>query len=127
MASAAVEVPVEVPLVSAPACSVSETSSAPAVGSQPEGPRHVKTTINYYRDDGNAHTSSIAGKRSTFNQPSVDFDVVVTDISGSEDKYTLDSHGFQLLHHVSAEKDFTDEDKIKEVYYPEIHKLVLDL
>ena len=87
----------------------------------------MKTTINYYKDDGNAHTSSIAGKRSTFNQPSVDFDVVVTDITGSEDKYTLDSHGFQLLHHVSAEKDFTDEERIKEVYYPEIHQLVSGL
>lgn len=89
-------------------------------------PRHVQTTINYYRDpgDGTEHAPSIAGKRSTFNQPSIDLDTLVTDITGSEEQYTLDSHGFQLYDHVSRMEVFDDDDRIKEEYYPEVEELV---
>lgn len=89
-------------------------------------PRNVQTTINYYKDpgDGTEHAPSIAGKRSTFNQPSIDLDTIVTDISGSEDQFTLDSHGFQLYDHVSQMKEFDNDDLIKEEYYPEVEELV---
>lgn len=92
-------------------------------------PRNVRTTINYYQDpeDGTEHAPSIAGKRSTFVHPSIDFETVVTDITGSEDKYTLDSHGFQLHRHVSQEKDFIDDQKIKDLYYPEIEQLLFEV
>ncbi|KAL3300186.1 Cytochrome P450 [Colletotrichum asianum] len=92
-------------------------------------PRNVRTTINYYQDpgDGTEHASSIAGKRSTFVHPSIDFETVVTDITGSEDKYTLDSHGFQLHRHVSQEKEFIDDQKIKDLYYPEIEQLLFEV
>ena len=53
-------------------------------------------------------------------------DVVVKDITGEESKYTLDSHGFQIYHHTSKEKDFLDDDKIKAEYYPEIDQLLKD-
>ncbi|KAF6789070.1 hypothetical protein CSOJ01_14859 [Colletotrichum sojae] len=89
-------------------------------------PRNVHTTINYYRDpgDGTKHAPSIAGKRSTFNQPSIDLETVITDITGSEELYTLDSHGFQLCRHTSMLKDFSDDQLIKDVYYPEVEDLV---
>lgn len=92
-------------------------------------PRHVQTTINYYKDpgDGTEHAPSIAGKRSTFNQPSIDLDTLVTDITGSEDQYTLDSHGFQLCDHVSRVKEFDNDDRIKEEYYPEVEQLVREV
>ncbi|OBR03160.1 Catalyzes late reaction in the cephamycin biosynthetic pathway [Colletotrichum higginsianum IMI 349063] len=92
-------------------------------------PRHVRTTINYYRDpgDGTEHAPSIAGKRSTFNQPSIDLNTTITDITGSEHKYTLDSHGFQLCSHVSQEKTFDSEERIKQVYYTEVQQLVLKM
>ena len=48
------------------------------------------------------------------------------DISGEEDRYTLDSHGFQIYPHESAEKDFQDDDKIKADYYPETEQLLKD-
>ncbi|KAF6844636.1 hypothetical protein CMUS01_00926 [Colletotrichum musicola] len=89
-------------------------------------PRNVHATINYYRDpgDGTEHAPSIAGKRSTFNQPSIDLETVITDITGSEDLYTLDSHGFQLYRHTSTLKDFSDDRLIKDLYYPEVEDLV---
>lgn len=62
----------------------------------------------------------------TYQRPTVAADVVVTDISGNTDKYTLDSHGFQIYHHESKEKAFIDDDKIKAEYYPETEQLLKD-
>ncbi|ORY66221.1 uncharacterized protein BCR38DRAFT_465170 [Pseudomassariella vexata] len=59
--------------------------------------------------------------------PSVDLDVVVTDITGSEGDYTLNSHGFQLCEHTSQEKEFVDDKRIIEVYYPEIEQLLYEV
>lgn len=50
--------------------------------------------------------------------------MTVNDISGDEDKYTLDSHGFQIYKYESREKEFLDEDKIKSVYYEDIEDLL---
>lgn len=109
------------------ATSLTWTSSQQSTGTVL--PRHVHTTFNYYKDtgDGTEHAPSLAGKRATFNQPSVDLEHVVTDITGSVDNYTLDSHGFQLFPHASEERDFLDEERIKAIYYPEMEKLVSDM
>ena len=48
------------------------------------------------------------------------------DIAGDEDRYTLDSHGFQIYKHSSKERDFEDDDKIKAEYYPETDQLLKD-
>lgn len=54
-------------------------------------------------------------------------EVEVTDISGSEGSYTLDSHGFQIVRHESKEVEFVDEDQIKRDYYPETEQLLKDV
>ena len=61
------------------------------------------------------------------SRPVLPVQVEVTDISGSEGKYTLDSHGFQIIRHESKEKDFLDEDQIKGNYYQETEKLLKDV
>lgn len=65
-------------------------------------------------------------KPETYERPTQPLDVVVKDITGEESKYTLDSHGFQIYHHESKEKDFLDDEKIKAEYYPEIDQLLKD-
>ena len=62
----------------------------------------------------------------TFQRPHAPQSVIVHDIAGDEDKYTLDSHGFQFVKHESKEKDFLDNEKIKKKYYPEIEQLLKD-
>lgn len=62
----------------------------------------------------------------TNDRPHVGQDVVVHDIAGDEDRYTLDSHGFQIYRHESKEKDFLDGEKIKAEYYPETEQLLKD-
>jgi hypothetical protein len=51
----------------------------------------------------------------------------VTDITGDEAQYSLDAHGFQYCQHESQEKDFTDEQAIRSVYYEECRNLVKDV
>ncbi len=37
---------------------------------------------------------------------------------------TLDTHGFELVPHQSAIKDFYDNDEVREVYYPEVAEII---
>jgi hypothetical protein len=65
-------------------------------------------------------------KPETYERPSQSLDVTVSDISGNENKYNLDNHGFQIYKHASTEKDFLDDEKIKAEYYPETEQLLKD-
>lgn len=55
-------------------------------------------------------------------------DVTISDIRGSETKYTLDHDAFQVLQDVpeSKEKEFVDDASIEKNYYPEVEKLLLE-
>ncbi|KAF2749360.1 hypothetical protein M011DRAFT_493079 [Sporormia fimetaria CBS 119925] len=91
---------------------------------------NVSTTLNYWDDpgDGSRPTPIFIGRgRITNERPHVAHNFVVTDISGDEDKYTLDGHGFQYIHHQSAEKEFTNEASIRTTYYKECEQLLKDV
>ncbi|KAF4461597.1 Catalyzes late reaction in the cephamycin biosynthetic pathway [Fusarium albosuccineum] len=92
-------------------------------------PRHVQSTINYYRDpgDGTPHPSVTARKRSTFNQPCVDQETLIRDITGEEEKFTLDKSAFQLCHHKTKMANFQDDDLIQKVYYEEVREFVQNI
>ncbi|OTB03423.1 hypothetical protein M426DRAFT_321796 [Hypoxylon sp. CI-4A] len=64
-------------------------------------------------------------------------EVTIADIRGSESAYALDRDAFQIIRDVapSAEEttagagagsDFTDDESIKTLYYPEVERLLLD-
>ena len=50
--------------------------------------------------------------------------VPIHDIRGHEDEYTLDKTGFQVVKSTTAEKEFKDDNKIKEGYYKEVEELL---
>jgi len=91
-------------------------------------PRDVQTHLNYLSADtvgvpynyveeppaGVPRTNILEDKR----------EVVVHNARGKEDSIGLDKTGFQFIKHVSAEKDFLDEEKIKDVYYKEVEELL---
>ena len=88
---------------------------------------HVATTLNYWDDpgDGSKPTPIFIGKgRISNKRPHKAHDFVVSDVSGEEDRYTLDGQGFQYLQHKSREELFTDEQQIRTTYYPECEQLV---
>jgi hypothetical protein len=57
-----------------------------------------------------------------------DHQVTVHDARGQEDSFTLDNDAFAIIRGVppSAEKEFTNDDSIKEKYYPELERLLLE-
>jgi len=91
---------------------------------------HVATKFNYWDDpgDGSRPTPIVIGKgRITNERPHKAYNFVVTDVSGDEDKYSLDSHGFQYCRQESQEKEFIDEQRVRDVYYEECRQLVKEV
>ncbi|PWY70835.1 7alpha-cephem-methoxylase P8 chain related protein [Aspergillus sclerotioniger CBS 115572] len=117
MASAAVQLPTG---------NTTLPTQKPVTGSS--GPHHVQTTLNYIKElpDGSHLAPAYVGVPSSYERPSAVLPVTIHDVSGHELDYTLDGNGFQFYYHTSAEKDFLDEDKIKQEYYPEIDQLLKD-
>ena len=95
-------------------------------------PTDVPTTLNYYTpvpDSDEAPFQYVydppAGQpRDNIGEEK--HEVVIHDARGKEQEYglLLDTSGFQFVKHVSAEKDFTDEKRIEEVYYKEVEELL---
>jgi hypothetical protein len=75
----------------------------------PQAPRgrDVNATFNYYKDsaDGSPPAPNYANKPSTYVRERLERQKVVQDIRGREDQYTLDTTGFQIVKHESAEND----------------------
>lgn len=90
----------------------------------------VTTELNYWDDpcDGSRPTPIYIGKGHVTNErPHRSHRVVISDISGNEGHYTLDSHGFQYLHWDSMEKEFLDDGKIETCYYAECDQLLREV
>ncbi|KAH8816982.1 hypothetical protein F5884DRAFT_241444 [Xylogone sp. PMI_703] len=89
-------------------------------------PRNVTTTFNYFlpNADGSPPAPSYVGRPETYYRPADPHVTTVHDIRGSEDKYSLDTTGFQIVKHESQEKDFLDDEKIKDVYYKEVEDIL---
>ncbi|GAW20624.1 hypothetical protein ANO14919_101320 [Xylariales sp. No.14919] len=54
-------------------------------------------------------------------------DILIRDIRGNEDKFDIDTHGFQLVHHTTSTSnvDFENDSLIRSKYYPEMEQLVM--
>lgn len=106
------------------------SSTATHVNGDKSHKHHVATTLNYWDDpsDGSLPPPIFIGKgRVTNERPHRAHDFTIADLSGEEEKYTLDSHGFQYIHHESVEKDFTDDQAIQSAYYQECEQLIKDV
>jgi hypothetical protein len=91
-------------------------------------PQDVDTVLHYFKPnaDGSPPHPTYVDKPETYYREPEPHNVTVRDVRGKEDQYTLDKSGFQFYKHVSKEKDFLDEEKIKEEYYPETEQLLKD-
>ncbi|KAL7280143.1 LOW QUALITY PROTEIN: hypothetical protein ACG7TL_006562 [Trametes sanguinea] len=92
------------------------------------GPHDVSTTLNYYAPVGDEppyrYIYGTPPGKPEHNLGDDPRPVVVHDARGREDEFKLDVHGFQFEKHVSAEKQFVDEEAIKTGYYKEIEELL---
>ncbi len=105
------------------------TSTSASTGLSATGPHDVLTVLNYHKpnEDGSPPAPSYVDKPETYDRPIEPHPVTVHDIRGHESEYSLDGNGFQIHGHVSAEKDFLDDDQIKAIYYPETEQLLKDV
>ncbi|KAI1144779.1 hypothetical protein F4825DRAFT_445537 [Nemania diffusa] len=55
--------------------------------------------------------------------------ILIRDIRGHEDKFGIDTHGFQLIRHATSMSnvDFENDASIRSKYYPEMEQLVIRL
>ena len=51
-------------------------------------------------------------------------DVTIADARGREAEFTLDRNGFALIKAPTVVRDFYSEDEVKQVYYPEVERLL---
>lgn len=104
----------------------SEVSTAQTSSDRSYQPRDIIATFNYYRDseDGSPPEPTDVTKPQQIQREPISQQLKVFDIRGSEDQYTLDTTGFQIVKHSSVEKDFRDDDQIKSTYYPEMVELL---
>lgn len=91
-------------------------------------PRDVPTTLNYYKPIGEEPPFAYAREpppgvpqRNIGQDP---HPATIHDIRGKEDTVSLDTTGFAFVKHVSEEKEFLDEERIKTVYYKEVEELL---
>ena len=88
-------------------------------------PHNIYADFNYYPQDyPNPEPVNVLKPSSFLNGPKDTRRMFVQDIRGKEGSFSLDQNGFEIVRHLTEEKDFLDDDRIKEVYYPEIESLV---
>lgn len=96
----------------------------------PRGP--VTSTLNFFQDPADGSKPFNYVEQQPEGQPQRNFgifeqEVQMNDLRGHEKEYYLDKDAFQVVSGVSSqEKEFTDDDHIKRVYYPEVEQLLLD-
>ncbi|KAI0803907.1 hypothetical protein GGR55DRAFT_699832 [Xylaria sp. FL0064] len=92
-------------------------------------PSEVETVLNFFKDneDGSPPEPNYVDKPQSYERPVEPHNVKITNIAGREAEFTLDKQGFQIHRHVAQEKDFTDDEHIKAVYYPETEQLLKDV
>ncbi|KAK5084614.1 hypothetical protein LTR05_005692 [Lithohypha guttulata] len=96
----------------------------------PRGP--VNAVLNFFKDpeDGSKPHNYVeppTDGRPQRNFGSEDVEVRVEDIRDRENQFHLEKDAFQAIKGIpSDEKDFTDDEHIKKVYYPEVEKLLLE-
>ncbi|KAI3318683.1 hypothetical protein HD806DRAFT_309011 [Xylariaceae sp. AK1471] len=94
--------------------------------------RHVSTVINYYRDPGDGSPPMpvrISDKTVKNERPTIAQPTIIRDVTGDEDKYTLDRNGFQFCRRATQLRgaDFHDCELVEARYYPEALQLLKDI
>lgn len=95
----------------------------------PRGP--VTASLSFYKppEDGSKPHNYVEPQE---DKPQRNFgeawhDVVLDDLRGQEQKFSLDNNAFDTVQNVPSEEyDFQDDEQIKRVYYPEVEKLLLE-
>ncbi|KAK6226518.1 hypothetical protein QIS74_00073 [Colletotrichum tabaci] len=110
---------------------------APRAGGKP---KEIHTTVRYYGGDRNVplEPTVIGGPEPPKWAPKVDSPVIVTDVTGDEEKYKLLEHGFQFAKHKTRYEAVLPElrnrdgcrealDETTKAHYDEMHELLEEI
>jgi len=90
-----------------------------------ERPHVVETTLNFVIPGEKVIFYATDRKRS--HMPLEPHTVRVEDARPHLSEFSLEKSGFELLNRPTVVKDFSDEQEIKDIYYPEIEALVKEI
>ncbi|KAF2204334.1 hypothetical protein GQ43DRAFT_438063 [Delitschia confertaspora ATCC 74209] len=96
----------------------------------PRGP--VTASLSFYQPPADGSKPFNYVEEPPEGQPQRNFgekwhEVTIDDLRGKEHTFTLDNNAFATLWNIPSEEyDFTDDEKIKKVYYPEVERLLLN-
>jgi hypothetical protein len=74
----------------------------------------------------NINADPNTGKRGT-NLSRIEKEVIIENLRGREDSFTLDTAGFQFQNHPSKHNAFTNDADVEREYYPESIELIKEL
>ena len=95
-----------------------------------EVPHDVYADFYYYLDPGDGtlpEPLNVTKPSSYLEKPKDIRTMLVHDLRGQEDHFSLDKNGFQIHRHISKEKDFLETEPIEKRYLPEVEQLVKDM
>lgn len=87
----------------------------------------IDASLSYHRDTGETPFFYSGGKGSTETQHSETREshrVRIHDGRPLAGSFSLDRNGFRFIRHATGVSDFYDADQLREVYYPEMERLV---
>jgi hypothetical protein len=96
----------------------------------PRGP--VRSTLKFYQVPADGSNPFNYVEKPPEGRPQRNYgeerhEVEISDIRGRESDFDLDKDAFQAIAGISSEeKEFTDDEHIKSVYYPEVERLLLE-
>ena len=92
------------------------------------GPQDVHTILNFHKpnEDGSPPHATYVDRPETYDRPVEPHGVLVHDVRGRENEFSLDINGFQFYKHQSTEKEFLDDAQIRDQYYKETEQLLKD-
>ncbi|KAJ9606318.1 hypothetical protein H2200_009279 [Cladophialophora chaetospira] len=91
-------------------------------------PHTLPTNLNYYLDPTKGgYKEFYPGTAGAYRRKHQPQPVEITDITGHEKEFSLDKQGFACVQHESKEKDFADEEGIKERLYSEASELLKEV
>jgi len=92
-------------------------------------PQDVQAVLHYYKpkDDGSPPAPMYVNRPETYERPSETHSVFVRDMRDREMDFSLDKNGFQIHQNTASEKEFLDDERIKDAYYAEVEQLLKDV
>lgn len=109
---------------------ISKISTTQDASYIPRGP--VTTSLSFFKAPADGSTPFYYVETPPQGQPKFNYSeefhrVQMNDIRGRESDFNLEIDAFQAISNVaSAEQDFTEDEHIKQTYYPEVEKLLLE-